>query len=56
MWIKDSEACLTHIYFFLYIVCFIVFDLNNNDLEGESYLQLSKILSALLHLRGRPPR
>lgn len=54
MLIKDSEACLTH-FFFLYILRFIIFDLNKNELESESHLQMSKSLSALL-LMGRPLR
>lgn len=62
MLIKDSEACLTHIFspfhysmqvtfFFsdlLYIPCFIIFDLNKKELESESHLQMSKSLSAHL--------
>lgn len=60
MLIKDSEACLTHIFFpfttlcrsffsdLLYIPCFIIFDLNENELESESHLQMSKSLSAHL--------
>lgn len=63
MLIKDSEACLTHIFFplpllyaghlfffsdLLYIPCFIIFDLNKKELESESHLQMSKSLSAHL--------
>lgn len=64
MLIKDSEACLTHIFFpfsalcrsvfFLdvsYIQCFIIFDLN--ELESESHLQMSKSLSAHLLVPNR---
>lgn len=56
--IKDSEACLTHMFFvfFLYIPYFIIFDLNKNELESESHLQMSKSLFALLLLMGRPLR
>lgn len=34
----------------LYIPCFIIFDLNKNELESESHLQMSKSLSAHLLL------
>lgn len=62
MLIKDSEACLTHIFFPLllyaghffldvpYILCFIIFDLNKNELESESHLQMSKKKSLCAHL------
>lgn len=60
MLIKDSEACLTHIFFpfttlcrsffsdVLYIPRFIISDLSKNELESESHLQMSKSLSAHL--------